>query len=65
MNRLNELYRAKGEAMTNYEIWQGKINAINNEIRNELGKVGTMEKAKKEEVGVLPADVSPTENENG
>ena len=64
MNRLNELYQAKGEAITNLEIWQGKINAINNEIRSELGKVGTMEKAKKE-VSTLPSDISPTENENG
>lgn len=48
MSKLNELYRQKGEALTNIEIWQGKLRAINNDISAELGKPGTIKEAQEE-----------------
>jgi len=58
MTQLHELYRQKGEAQTQIEIWSGRIQAINQQIAQEIGKGNN-----KPETIELPAGVSPTENE--
>lgn len=35
---LPNLYRAKGEAITEIEVWQAKLNQINQQIISELNK---------------------------
>jgi len=38
MNGLSELYRQKGEAQTQIEIWSGKLQTINQKIAQEISK---------------------------
>ena len=36
-NKLNELYKQKGELITNIELFQSRLQTINQEIAKELG----------------------------
>lgn len=36
-NKLNELYKQKGELITNIELFQSRLQIINQEIAKELG----------------------------
>ncbi len=38
MDPLQELYRQKGEAQTQIEIWTGKLQSINQEIAKVIGR---------------------------
>lgn len=35
---LAELYQAKGEAITQIEIWQAKLNDVNRQIVDQINK---------------------------
>lgn len=61
MTGLQELYRKKGEAQTQIEIWTGILRKVNEQIGKEIGKGGQTIKQNQE----IPDSVTPSNNDNG